>query len=118
MKILGIVGSLRRDSYNAMLMRAAADLLPPGMEKYRAQCREKGLPEDDETVVLFAMAIFLIFVGTLAQTSADVWVVVREYFRAWLAWVPFQVFFPKSFFPNLSAVPGGFYFPGGFTIGT
>ena len=29
MKILGIVGSLRRDSYNAMLMRAAADLLPP-----------------------------------------------------------------------------------------
>lgn len=32
-----------------------ADLLPPGMEKYRAQCREKGLPDDDETVVLFAM---------------------------------------------------------------
>jgi ABC-type transport system involved in cytochrome c biogenesis permease subunit len=70
------------------------------------------------TVALFALAIFLIFVGTLAQTSADVWVVVREYFRAWLAWVPLQVFFPKSFFPNLGAVPGGFYFPGGFTIGT
>jgi chromate reductase len=32
MKILGIVGSLRRDSYNAMLMRAAAELLPPGVE--------------------------------------------------------------------------------------
>jgi pyruvate carboxylase subunit B len=32
-----------------------ADLLEPGMEKYRAQCREKGLPDDDETVVLFAM---------------------------------------------------------------
>ena len=32
MKILGIVGSLRRDSYNAMLMRAAADLLPPDVE--------------------------------------------------------------------------------------
>ena len=32
-----------------------ADLLKPGMETYRAQCREKGLPDDDETVVLFAM---------------------------------------------------------------
>src|SRR5277367_6724982 len=32
-----------------------ADVLEPGMEKYRAQCREKGLPDDDETVVLFAM---------------------------------------------------------------
>jgi oxaloacetate decarboxylase alpha subunit/pyruvate carboxylase subunit B len=32
-----------------------ADLLEPGLEKYRAQCREKGLPDDDETVVLFAM---------------------------------------------------------------
>jgi chromate reductase len=32
MKILGSVGSLRRDSYNAMLMRAAAELLPPDTE--------------------------------------------------------------------------------------
>ena len=32
MKILGIVGSLRRDSYNAMLMRAAQELLPPDVE--------------------------------------------------------------------------------------
>jgi oxaloacetate decarboxylase alpha subunit/pyruvate carboxylase subunit B len=32
-----------------------ADLLGSGMEKHRAQCREKGLPDDDETVVLFAM---------------------------------------------------------------
>jgi len=32
-----------------------ADLLEPGMEKYRRQCAEKGLPIDDETVVLFAM---------------------------------------------------------------
>jgi oxaloacetate decarboxylase alpha subunit/pyruvate carboxylase subunit B len=32
-----------------------ADLLEPGMEKYRKQCGEKGLPTDDETVVLFAM---------------------------------------------------------------
>lgn len=32
-----------------------ADLLSPGMEGYRKQCRDKGLPDDDETVVLFAM---------------------------------------------------------------
>ena len=32
-----------------------ADLLEPGMEKYRKQCAEKGLPTTDEIVVLFAM---------------------------------------------------------------
>lgn len=32
-----------------------ADLLEPGLEGYRRQCAEKGLPTDDETVVLFAM---------------------------------------------------------------
>jgi chromate reductase len=32
MKILGISGSLRQDSYNSGLLRAAARLLPPGAE--------------------------------------------------------------------------------------
>jgi chromate reductase, NAD(P)H dehydrogenase (quinone) len=32
MRLLGIVGSLRADSYNAMLMRAAGEHLPPGVE--------------------------------------------------------------------------------------
>ena len=32
MKVLGISGSLRRDSHNAKLLRAAGDLLPPGVE--------------------------------------------------------------------------------------
>jgi oxaloacetate decarboxylase alpha subunit/pyruvate carboxylase subunit B len=32
-----------------------ADFLEPGLEKYRKQCAEKGLPVDDEVVVLFAM---------------------------------------------------------------
>ena len=31
-RILGISGSLRRDSHNTSLLRAAADLLPPGVE--------------------------------------------------------------------------------------
>lgn len=32
MRVLGIAGSLRRDSHNRRLLRAAADLLPPGAE--------------------------------------------------------------------------------------
>jgi chromate reductase, NAD(P)H dehydrogenase (quinone) len=32
MRILGISGSLRRDSYNTKLLRAAGELLPPGAE--------------------------------------------------------------------------------------
>ena len=32
MRILGISGSLRRDSHNTKLLRAAAELLPPGSE--------------------------------------------------------------------------------------
>ena len=32
MKVLGISGSLRRDSHNTKLLRAAGDLLPPGVE--------------------------------------------------------------------------------------
>jgi chromate reductase, NAD(P)H dehydrogenase (quinone) len=32
MKVLGLSGSLRRDSYNAQLLRAAANELPPGTE--------------------------------------------------------------------------------------
>src|ERR1700750_688800 len=32
MKVLAISGSLRRDSHNTALLRAAAELLPPGVE--------------------------------------------------------------------------------------
>ena len=32
-----------------------ADLLEPGLEGYRKQCADKGLPTDDEITVLFAM---------------------------------------------------------------
>lgn len=39
------------------------------------------------TVVLMALAIVIIFIGTLAQTQKDIWDVMREYFRAWIMWV-------------------------------
>jgi len=70
------------------------------------------------TVGLFAMAIFIVFVGTLAQTENDIWKVVHTYFRSAFVWIPFQVFFPKSFFPKLDPVPFGFPFFGGWAIGS
>jgi ABC-type transport system involved in cytochrome c biogenesis permease subunit len=69
------------------------------------------------TVALFVAAIFLVFAGTLAQVDKDVWDVVKDYFRTPIAWIPFQIFFPQSFTGTPWHVPGGFYFPGGFTIG-
>ena len=50
MRVLGVSGSLRRDSHNRRLLRAAADLLPPG-EKLVEFDGLKALPpfdEDDE----------------------------------------------------------------------
>ncbi len=74
------------------------------------------------TVVLFALAIFIVFAGTLAQTQHDIWYVVHNYFRTGIAWIDLQVFFPESFFPkssfpNLQPVSGTFPFPGGWLIG-
>ena len=69
------------------------------------------------TVALFAMAIFLIFVGTLAQVDKGMWEVMDDYFTAWFAWVEFQVFFPRPWFPNFQDVPFSFLFPGGKLIG-
>ena len=51
------------------------------------------------TVGLFAAGIFLIFAGTMAQASMDVWEVVHGYFRAWGLWIPLQIFFPPCSFP-------------------
>jgi len=70
------------------------------------------------TVVLFAMAIFLTLAGTFAQVDQDIWQVIDGYFRTWVAWIDLQLFFPPSFFPSQPVVPGGFYFPGGWIIGS
>src|SRR6185369_14079672 len=69
------------------------------------------------TVALLAMAIFLIFAGTLAQTDKDIWEVISQYFRTPIAWIDFQIFFPKSVFPEPPTIPGSFPYPGGFLIG-
>ncbi|MFM9959596.1 MAG: cytochrome c biogenesis protein CcsA [Planctomycetaceae bacterium] len=77
------------------------------------------------TVALLFLAACLVFAGTLAQVDKDIWQVVEEYFRCWVARIDLQVFFPPAFFPNLlfaqrpdlpawMVVP----FPGGRLIGT
>jgi len=73
------------------------------------------------TVVLFALAIFIIFAGTLAQVNLDIWDVIRIYFRAPIAWIDPAIFFPPTFFsPAMRPTfPAGFAipFPGGWLIG-
>ena len=69
------------------------------------------------TVTLFALGIFIVLVGTLAQTQKNMWDVRGDYFHTWLAWVEFQVFFPPAWFPGWQNIRGGFPFPGGTVIG-
>jgi ABC-type transport system involved in cytochrome c biogenesis permease subunit len=89
------------------------------------------------TVVLFAMAIFIVLAGTLGQTEADIWQIIDHYFRmpgrldaytdtplAWFeaafASIQLKIFFPKSFFPEMPEyawLDYHFYFPKGWVIG-
>ncbi|MCH8839210.1 MAG: cytochrome c biogenesis protein CcsA [Planctomycetes bacterium] len=64
------------------------------------------------TVVLFASSIILVLAGTLAQIDYDIWYVVANYFRCWIAWIELKIFFPRAW-----DVPGVFPFPGGWLIG-
>jgi chromate reductase, NAD(P)H dehydrogenase (quinone) len=50
MKVLGVAGSLRRDSHNRKLLRAAGSLLPPGVEftEYEHLKLVPPFDEDDE----------------------------------------------------------------------
>ena len=76
------------------------------------------------TCVMFLLGMFVVFVGSLAQARRDVWQVVGQYFRTYVAWIDVADFFPPSMFPSLVEfnwnslgllrhIP----FPGGWTIG-
>ncbi len=83
------------------------------------------------TVVLFLMAMFIVYAGTTAQVEMDIWEVVHTYFRMDLTslagalssafcFIELRILFPAAFFPYLSEViPAGygFYFPNGWLIG-
>src|SRR5690242_8505384 len=64
------------------------------------------------TVALLAMSIFLVFAGTLAQVDKGIWTVMEQYFRCFVAWVDFKIFFSRD-----AHVPGSFPFPGGRLLG-
>ena len=52
------------------------------------------------TVVLFALAIIVILVGTLAQVEKDIWRVLEDYFKPWILRVDVPILFPRSWFPQ------------------
>jgi len=66
------------------------------------------------TVIIFALSIFLIFAGTLAQVHAGIWTVVDQYFRSLVVTIDLQIFMPK----DVATIPGAIWFPGGLTLGT
>jgi ABC-type transport system involved in cytochrome c biogenesis permease subunit len=76
------------------------------------------------TCVLLLLGMFIVFVGSLAQARKDVWLVVGEYFRTYVAYIDVADLFPPSMFPGwidfnwdslgvFRKIP----FPGGWTIG-
>ncbi len=73
------------------------------------------------TVVLFALAMILVFFGTLAQQHASIETVMKDYFRSWLTWIDFRLIsdFCKVFVdPEIKGdLAGGMPFPGGYLIG-
>lgn len=77
----------------------------------------RGLASLKLTVLLFALSIFLIFAGTLAQVDQDMWQVINNYFHAPFVWIPLQVFFPKTWVPGWQSVAGYLPFPGGSALG-
>ena len=75
------------------------------------------------TVLLFALGIFIVLAGTLAQTEDNIDTVVQNYFRTMVAEIEVKVFFPRSFFPEGTPLASwhdseaSFPFPGGWLIG-
>jgi ABC-type transport system involved in cytochrome c biogenesis permease subunit len=56
------------------------------------------------TVTLFALGIFVVLVGTLAQQEANIGQVVRDYFHSWVMWVDVNLLFPKMFLPWIPVI--------------
>ncbi|MBX3315729.1 MAG: cytochrome c biogenesis protein CcsA [Phycisphaeraceae bacterium] len=59
------------------------------------------------TVVLLALAMVLIFIGTIAQTQLGVWQAVDEYFRSWIAMADPGLFVPMEDSGFRVPIPGG-----------
>jgi chromate reductase, NAD(P)H dehydrogenase (quinone) len=70
MRILGISGSLRRDSHNTALLRAAAQLLPPGDELVLWEGLREVPPYDQDADVEPAPAAVAALRGAVAGADA------------------------------------------------
>jgi hypothetical protein len=92
---------------------ALPSLAPKPRLKHPAQQIVEILADLRITVVLFVLALILVFWGTLAQVDTGVWTVVHTYFRWWIAFVPMRVVFFNLIGPSTMVLP----FPGGWTIG-
>ena len=75
------------------------------------------------TVVLFSLAMVLVFFGTLSMVHESIEETVKHYFRSWYVFIELRaisdfgkVFFPTFFGPE-SRIPGKLPFPGGYIIG-
>lgn len=69
------------------------------------------------TVTMFAFAILILFVGTLAQDEQTLVDVKKIYFNSWIAMVPHHVFAPITIFGPHSGGEIIIPIPGGATIG-
>lgn len=69
------------------------------------------------TVVLFALSLVTVLVGTLAQDEMNMFEVKQRYFTCWFTQLYFDDLFPQAFYPHDSPIPGRIPFPGGALIG-
>ncbi|MDA9934227.1 cytochrome c biogenesis protein CcsA [Rubripirellula sp.] len=69
------------------------------------------------TVVLFALSLVTVLVGTLAQDEMNMFEVKQRYFTCWFTQLYFDDFFPQAFYPHDSPVRGSIPYPGGALIG-
>src|SRR5436190_5400875 len=67
------------------------------------------------TVLLLALSMVLVFVGTSAQKDAGIWDVQHRFFHAFVSTVPLRYFFPLSEWA-WSHVRGAIVIPGGYTL--
>jgi ABC-type transport system involved in cytochrome c biogenesis permease subunit len=91
---------------------------------YYARRALKALASLRLTVALFALAMLLIFFGTMAQIDNGIWTVVDKYFYSLVVWVPFElihkflgVFWKEQFPGGEPAWTGTFPLPAGQLIG-
>src|SRR4051794_38998997 len=67
------------------------------------------------TVILLALTMILVYVGTSVQKEMGIWDVQRKFFHSFLVWTDLRLFFPlwNWAFENF---PGRIPIPGGYTL--